>query len=367
MTPILHRTSGGLGGVRRLGRLFAAASWLAITLAAASPVLGFTSKLTCGKPTRNGRLTVSLVMIKDDGSTTYPEVSLDVDSTWTAETKAAFLRAEFWARVALRDTVKALGTTAEIQFKGQNEWQVHSVNVIRDDSKEPDQVALGIPYPDQVALCSMSGAATGRDTQGGAAFVRLTVGQTIVTQPTQPGMPAEVVEQMLIGQLNQAGIAARFATPEDLTGCYESLPHDGRVIWFLAPDTTGFGEEITDLGLGLDIAAALNRSPEVPSAAPGYGRPVGLRLDVAPRLFSRERVRVGYDAGDSQQGRICIDVFDVTGRRVRRLLDGGAAGTGTIFWDGRDEDRGLVPQGVYFVRLLTPRGDAVDRVVRIRD
>ena len=189
MTPILRPIVG-----RTLNnhlRRFPPVAWLLVAiLAIASPVLGYTSKLTCGKPTTNGKIKVSLIMMKDDGTFGYPrEVSLDVDSSWTAVEKAAFLRTEFWARLGLRDTVKALGSTAEIQFQGQHGWMVHSVNVIADDSHEPDQVALGIPFPDQESLCSLSGVASGRDASGGQAIVGLTVGQVTVTIPTQPECP----------------------------------------------------------------------------------------------------------------------------------------------------------------------------------
>jgi hypothetical protein len=367
MTPIFRPAADRHLAVRI--RRLAAATLLALAVfTAASPVLGFTSKLTCGKPTRSGRLTVSLVVMKDDGTFEYPEVSLDVDSSWTAADKASFLRTEFWARVALRDTVKALGTTAEVSFKGQNGWMIHSVNVIRDDSQEPDQVALGLPFPDQEAVCSLGGTASGRDMQGNPAFVRLTVGQITVTQPTQPGMPAQVIEQMLIGQLNQAGIGARFATGEDFSGCYQHLPHDSSVIWFQAPDTTGFREEITDLGLSLDIAAALNGSPEPPAAVSADARPSGLRLDVAPSLFSGEGVSVRYSGGeDSRDVRGRIDVFDVMGRKVRTLHEGGLPAPGVVHWDGRNEWRTLTPGGVYFVRLSSPQGNLVRRVVHVRE
>jgi hypothetical protein len=338
-------------------------------IAFTTPVLGYTSKLTCGKPTNNGRIKVSVIMMKDDGTFGYPrEVSLDVDSTWTAEDKAAFLRTEFWARIGLRDTVKALGTTAEIQFQGQNGWMVHSVNVIQDDSHEPDRIALGIPFPDQQGLCSLSGVASGRDARGGQAFVGLTVGQTTVTVPTQPGMPAQVVEQALISRLNQMGIGARYATAEDFAGCYQSLPHDESVIWFLVPDTTGFREEITDLGLALDIAAALDGSPQVPSTVHGFDGARELQLEVAPSLFSNEDVRIRYSAGaGTVDARASIDIIDVAGRRVRTLLAGAPQGAGALLWDGRSEYGTPVPGGVYFVRFASSRGSLARRVVHLRD
>jgi flagellar hook assembly protein FlgD len=47
-----------------------------------------------------------------------------------------------------------------------------------------------------------------------------------------------------------------------------------------------------------------------------------------------------------------LDVFDLTGRRVRTLLTG-EVGTGnhSVQWDGRDERGSSVGSGVYFYRL----------------
>ena len=48
-----------------------------------------------------------------------------------------------------------------------------------------------------------------------------------------------------------------------------------------------------------------------------------------------------------------ITVYDVTGRRVRRLLDGEymEAGSHSVVWDGRNDAGGTVDTGVYFCRL----------------
>lgn len=45
-----------------------------------------------------------------------------------------------------------------------------------------------------------------------------------------------------------------------------------------------------------------------------------------------------------------LDVYDVRGRLVRRLLDAGGS-SGQVAWDGRNSAGQLVPQGVYFVRM----------------
>ena len=227
-------------------------------------------------------------------------------------------------------------------------------------------MSLGAPPADQEALCSLAGTASGTDVLGNPAFVRLVVGGTQVTQPTQPGTPAMIVEQMLIGQLNAAGVPARWATPADFAGGSALLPHDNSVIWFPIADSTGFLEEITDQALSLDLASILNRNPESPSAVPLAGSASELRLDVRPSVFSRGVVSVRFSAG-SEEGLVRLEVFDVAGRRMRTLFGGGAVATGALYWDGRDEGRAVVPGGVYFVRLSTPAGSIVRRVVHVRE
>jgi flagellar hook assembly protein FlgD len=47
-----------------------------------------------------------------------------------------------------------------------------------------------------------------------------------------------------------------------------------------------------------------------------------------------------------------LTIHDAAGRLVRRLVDGPCAvGTQSVQWDGRIEDGGVAPAGVYFARL----------------
>lgn len=66
-------------------------------------------------------------------------------------------------------------------------------------------------------------------------------------------------------------------------------------------------------------------------------------------------------------GRATLDVFDVAGRRVRRLAEGvREAGEHDVAWDERDADGGAVAAGVYFLRLDTENGVATRKVVLVR-
>jgi hypothetical protein len=62
-----------------------------------------------------------------------------------------------------------------------------------------------------------------------------------------------------------------------------------------------------------------------------------------------------------------LSVYDVAGRRVRRLHSGRRpAGEAAALWDGRDETDGAVGPGIYFVRLRTPEGEVTGKTVRLR-
>jgi hypothetical protein len=52
-----------------------------------------------------------------------------------------------------------------------------------------------------------------------------------------------------------------------------------------------------------------------------------------------------------------LRIYDVQGRKVRRVLSAASAAPGTysIPWDGRDEGGRPVPPGMYFMRWSTDR------------
>ena len=62
-----------------------------------------------------------------------------------------------------------------------------------------------------------------------------------------------------------------------------------------------------------------------------------------------------------------VTVHDVTGRRVRELLEGvQPAGRHTLAWDGRDATGRRMPRGTYYLRLETESGAATRPVVLLR-
>lgn len=86
----------------------------------------------------------------------------------------------------------------------------------------------------------------------------------------------------------------------------------------------------------------------VTSAMPAISR-VAFRLTVGSRML----VRLG--------------IFDVAGRRVAQLLDQTLLpGARTVVWDGADGTGNRCLSGIYFVRLVHPRGQRVTKLVFLR-
>lgn len=87
------------------------------------------------------------------------------------------------------------------------------------------------------------------------------------------------------------------------------------------------------------------------------GPHAGITLSPNPATAGRA-VTIGLDV--SLVPGASVEVFDVTGRRVRRL--GATPGGGTLVWDGRDDGGRVVASGIYYVRVrgTTASGDPID-------
>ncbi len=83
-----------------------------------------------------------------------------------------------------------------------------------------------------------------------------------------------------------------------------------------------------------------------------------------PNPFAEElSVRFGL----TRAGQVALAIYDVQGRRVRRLLEGHeAAGERALTWDGRDDGGLPVASGIYLVRLSAEGREFSHRVLRMR-
>ncbi|NOT33025.1 MAG: hypothetical protein HOP12_02525 [Candidatus Eisenbacteria bacterium] len=338
---------------------------IALALVAISTQAHAGTGVICGKPTRTGNVTMHVV-VKRGIETRVVSVTLAVDSSWTAEYKANL----FWAAFAVTkaDTVLPSQSIAKVGMVGQNGWTVTGAGIDNDESDEPDGFYSAAPAVDQFALCSLSGTASGYAADGSPGSFRVSISGRTVTLPTFPGMPASILEQQLMGQLNSMGVQTRLATQADFANGLEVLPHDASVVWMQPQDTTGFEQEVRDTGLALQLATLLDTRPVGATDVARRTARGGVELSALPSILTGGSVKLRYALGGlSQRGELAI--FDAVGRRLRRLAVGGgtpATASGVFLWDGRDDHGMNVPNGVYFVRLSSGPTVAMTRVVAVR-
>ena len=97
------------------------------------------------------------------------------------------------------------------------------------------------------------------------------------------------------------------------------------------------------------------------AGTPPSGGP--LRLELSPNPHgSLVRVRLAGLAS-SVASRGTLDVYDLEGRRVRRMSGDAAIG---FLWDGRDDAGVIVAAGVYLHRVTTAAGSWTGRSVVVR-
>lgn len=87
-----------------------------------------------------------------------------------------------------------------------------------------------------------------------------------------------------------------------------------------------------------------------------------LAITTSPNPFSG-RAQISY--ASPLRAPVTLEVIDVRGRRVRNLVTGGTE-TGSLSWDGRDDEGRGLPPGVYFLVLRS--GDRLyrDKVTLLR-
>jgi hypothetical protein len=68
-----------------------------------------------------------------------------------------------------------------------------------------------------------------------------------------------------------------------------------------------------------------------------------------------------------REQRVQVEIFDVSGRKIRTLADGVlAAGPHEIVWDGTTDTGRAVASGTYYYRLVTAEQSQTRRMVRLR-
>jgi len=102
-------------------------------------------------------------------------------------------------------------------------------------------------------------------------------------------------------------------------------------------------------------------APGTPGEPSSPGVPLAFGMQPArPNPFN-PRTHLGVDL--PEPGDVRMDVYDLCGRHVRRLIDTHLdAGRHVIVWDGRSDDGAGLASGAYFVRVVSTQGTGVQLV-----
>ena len=218
--------------------------------------------------------------------------------------------------------------------------------------------------------------APGTVQAGDLVTARLLFAGTGVVQgiSTQLSWDAAVVEPVGVEagtMLNQQGGVALSSRPGNV---------DAAVLGASRAGLVGTGElaEVTFRALSsgdprIEIASArardgANRPVSLGQQPAGGERPRAvLATELGPAYPNPFSAGLGVQLSLAHDGHAKLMVFDMAGRRVKRLLEGEQpAGVQLVRWDGRDEGGRLLPAGFYVLRLEVGNTVRARRVQLIR-
>jgi len=179
-----------------------------------------------------------------------------------------------------------------------------------------------------------------------SALIGNTYGVVAPLSSWRQDVTADGVEDLVLRFPKDGIQALRAISGAESVGLHYRTDDEGN---WLVPD-------IFSLGAPFPIASATG-APETGTALRLY-RPT-------PNPF-RDRSRLAYSV-PAEGAPVTIEVFDVTGRRVRELVRAHQpGGRHEMEWDGRDGRGRAVPAGVYFTRVIVGGQEKIVRVVRLR-
>ncbi len=133
------------------------------------------------------------------------------------------------------------------------------------------------------------------------------------------------------------------------------VDYPGGKLYTRATTTQAFAERT-----GQDLLFRLIGVPQILlGVAESPAPPRVMRVSAGPVPFARE-LEVSWRDGS---GRTSVDIYDVQGRRVRRVKDAGPAVGGAWAWRGENDRGRRVASGVYFIKVAGGDGRTVVRRV----
>ena len=209
----------------------------------------------------------------------------------------------------------------------------------------------------------------------GIGFISVT-NPLINRQPTnqQVHIHHTALVDLGISGLEAAGMSARTATTFQWRKGLQNLSDGGRIsgthtsaltITDAAMADSGLYDCVVTQGTIVEPSSLVHLTVYASTAVPPSVAASGLALALPSPSPFEERTRIQFSLPRAAE--TALDVLDVNGRRVRRLLSRGAleAGAHSVSWDGRDEGGARSPAGVYFLQLSSGDERVVRRVVSL--
>jgi hypothetical protein len=136
-----------------------------------------------------------------------------------------------------------------------------------------------------------------------------------------------------------------------------NLPNPGEDPWVVEWGAYGY-----DWG---NTRGVLSQGGEGAQAVPIVGMPHGVWFEEVRPVPSPGGQKILLRSGGAEQ--VSLDLFDVSGRRVRRVFAGRLKpGENELIWDGTMESGAPAPSGVYWYRVRWKEGEEVRKVVVTR-
>ena len=134
-----------------------------------------------------------------------------------------------------------------------------------------------------------------------------------------------------------------------------------RSVFFQAVATDGAARRDTAWFHVVDLSKPLEGTVDVALGPPTRG--LGLALGSANPSGGAVTLRLSLP----RRGAVRLELYDLTGRRVRELLDRDvAAGKLALLWDGRDDAGRTLPAGLYLARLSQGESSRMLKLLRLR-
>ncbi len=129
------------------------------------------------------------------------------------------------------------------------------------------------------------------------------------------------------------------------------------------------GTSLADLQANADAAAArwaANWGAATDVPVPGESGLL-VALDLGPPTPNPFQDRTAFTFTVDGTGSVQLDVYDVSGRRLKTLFDGVAApGSHIATWNGRDDAGRSLSSGLYYVRLRNGKGEMTQKMLIAR-